>query len=58
MELEKEMVITAIATQRYGDDSIKEWVLQYMIMYSNGADYHYFKDLRGILKVGGTKPSR
>ena len=52
MELGKKMVITAIATQGYGDDSIEEWVLQYMIMYSNGADYHSFKDLKGILKVG------
>ena len=52
VELGKKMVITAIATQGYGDDSIEEWVSQYMIMYSNGADYQYFKDLKGDLKVG------
>ena len=52
VELGKEMVITAIATQGYGDDSIKEWVSQYMIMYSKGADFHFFKDLKGNLKVG------
>ena len=52
MELGKEMVITAIATQGFGDDSVEEWIKQYMVMYSNGGDYLYFKDLKGVLKVG------
>lgn len=52
VELGKEMVITAIATQGFGDDSVEEWIKQYMVMYSNGGDYLYFKDLKGVLKVG------
>ena len=52
VEFGKEMVITAIATQGYRDDGIDEWVSQYMVMYSKGGDYHYFKDLKGVLKVG------
>lgn len=52
VELGKKMVITAIATQGFGDDSVEEWISQYMVMYSNGGDYTYFKDLKGVLKVG------
>ncbi|XP_068682590.1 polycystin-1-like protein 2 [Montipora foliosa] len=51
IDLEREMVITAISTQGYGDDSIQEWITKYMIMYSNGGDYSYFKDLNGDLKT-------
>ena len=52
IDLEKEMIITAIATQGYGDVAIEEWIKQYVFMYSNGRDYSYFKDLNGELKVG------
>lgn len=59
VDLTKEMVITAISTQGYGDDTIQEWVSKYMVMYSNeGEDYSYFKDLKGVLKVCKTGPSR
>ena len=51
MEQGKKMVITAIATQGYGDSAVPEWMLQYMVMYSNGGDYSYFKDLEGNLQV-------
>ena len=33
--LPKEMVVTAIATQGYGDPKVKEWVTQYMILYKD-----------------------
>ena len=52
IDLGKEMIITAIATQGYGDVGIEEWIKQYVFMYSNGRDYSYFKDLNGELKVG------
>lgn len=45
------MVVTAIATQGYGDPAVPEWMQQYMVMYSNGGDYSYFKDLEGNLQV-------
>ena len=45
------MVISAIATQGYGDPAVPEWMQQYMVMYSNGGDYSYFKDLEGNLQV-------
>lgn len=51
MELDKKMVITAIATQGYGDPAVPEWMEQYMVMYSNGGDYSYFQDLEGNLQV-------
>lgn len=51
MELGKKKVITAIATQGYGDPAVPEWMEQYMVMYSNGGDYSYFKDLEGNLQV-------
>ena len=51
MELGKKMVVTAIATQGYGDPAVPEWMKQYMVMYSNGGDYSYFQDLEGNLQV-------
>ena len=54
VELGKEMVITAIATQGYGDSDSEEWILSYMLMYSNGGDFLYFKDLDGKLQVSFT----
>lgn len=51
VELGKKKVITAIATQGYGDPAVPEWMQQYMVMYSNGGDYSYFKDLEGNLQV-------
>jgi hypothetical protein len=51
IELKEEMVITGIATQGYGDSKIGEWVKQYMLLYSTGQDYLYFKDDKGGLKV-------
>ena len=51
VELEKKMVITAIATQGYGDSSVEEWISRYMVMFSNGGDFMYFKDLDGNLQV-------
>lgn len=51
VELGNKKVITAIATQGYGDPAVPEWMEQYMVMYSNGGDYSYFKDLEGNLQV-------
>ncbi|XP_078349560.1 polycystin-1-like protein 2 isoform X5 [Oculina patagonica] len=51
VELGKKMVITAIATQGYGDPAVPEWMEQYLVMYSNGGDYSYFQDLEGNLQM-------
>lgn len=55
VELGKKMVITAIATQGYGDPLSPEWIEQYMVMYSNGGDYLYFQNLEGDLEVSVTR---
>ncbi|XP_031571396.1 uncharacterized protein LOC116305596 isoform X3 [Actinia tenebrosa] len=51
IELKENMIITGIATQGYGDPSVGEWVKQYMLLYSTGKDYLYFKDQSGGLKM-------
>lgn len=58
IDLGKKMVITALATQGYGDPAFPEWIEQYMVMYSNGGDFLYFQDLEGSLKVSEVSPIR
>ena len=42
VDLENEMVITAIATQGYsGDPKVQEWVTKYMVWYSSSLDSDY-----------------
>ena len=36
VDLDHITVITGIATQGYGDTSVNEWLLSYMLLYSEG----------------------
>ena len=47
IDLRKELVITGIATQGYGDPSVAEWVTSYRLMYADKQGFHYFKDNHG-----------
>lgn len=38
VELDQITVIMGIATQGYGDTSVNEWLLSYMLLYSEGKD--------------------
>lgn len=51
IELKENMIITGIATQGYGDSKVGEWIKEYMLLYSTGKDYLYFKDQNGRTKV-------
>ena len=53
VELDHIMVITGIATQGYGDTSVDEWLLNYMLLYSQGEDYPFsdFRDTEGNPQV-------
>lgn len=41
------MVITGIATQGYGDVLVNEWLTAYILLYSQGGDYTYFRERNG-----------
>lgn len=45
------VVLTAIATQGYGDEPIAEWLTSYMLLYSQGTDYYFFKTTNGDIQV-------
>lgn len=51
IDLRKEMTITAIATQGYGDESVAEWVTSYRLMYTRKLDFDYFMDINGDVLV-------
>ena len=51
VSLHSEMVITAIATQGYGEPQVDEWVSNYMLLYYRDGDFLYFKGLDGNVKV-------
>lgn len=51
IDLRKELTITGIATQGYGDASVAEWVTSYRLMYAAKQDFDYFKDIHGKLLV-------
>jgi len=51
IELKEKMIITGIATQGYGESKAGEWVRKYMLLYSIGEDYLFFKDQVGGLMV-------
>ena len=48
---EKKRVITAIATQGYGDPNAKEWVTKFILLYANGGDFQPFMDGNNNIKV-------
>ena len=47
IDLRKELVITGIATQGYGEASVAEWVTSYRLMYTTKKDFDYFNDIHG-----------
>ena len=52
IDLRRTAVITAIATQGYGDISVAEWVTSYSVMYaSKNKSIYYFMDEEGEPKV-------
>ncbi|XP_031555918.1 retinoschisin-like [Actinia tenebrosa] len=45
VDFEKKLVITAIATQGYGDPTTDEWVTKFVLLYfSNGQNFKPLKD--------------
>lgn len=52
VDLEEDMIVTAIATQGYGDPVVAEWVKRFMLLYErerNPADY--FRDMENQIQV-------
>lgn len=45
------IVITGIATQGYGDIFVSEWLTIYMLLYSQGDDYSFFRETNGEIQV-------
>jgi len=51
VDIKRIVVVTAIATQGYGDEEIPEWLTYYMLLYSQGSDYPFFRDADGEPQV-------
>lgn len=53
VEVGRIIVITGIATQGYGDTSVKEWLSSFILLYSESEDesFSYFRDKDGNLQV-------
>ena len=54
VDLGREVVITGIATQGYGDTSVSEWVTSYRLMHAVeklGSVYYSFMDANGDVQV-------
>lgn len=54
VDLGREVVITGIATQGYGDTLVSEWVTSYRLMYAAeklDSDYYSFRDASGDAQV-------
>lgn len=51
VEIGHTVVITAIATQGYGEEMTPEWVSAYIVLYSQGNDYLYFTEINGQIQV-------
>ena len=51
IDLEKEMVVTGIATQGYGDSSVAEWVTSFKLMYADQLNFDFFLESNGIPQV-------
>lgn len=47
VDIKRIVVVTAIATQGYGDKETPEWLKSYMLLYSQGSDYSFFRDADG-----------
>lgn len=55
VDLGHTVVVTAIATQGYGNPEVMEWVTAYILLYSQGSDYVNFKDTNGETQVRGSR---
>lgn len=55
VEIGRIVVVTAIATQGYGDKETPEWVTSYTLLYSRGLDYTFFRDANGETQVRASK---
>lgn len=51
VEIQRIVVVTAIATQGYGDKKTSEWLTSYMLLYSQGSEYTFFRDADGESQV-------
>lgn len=51
VEIERIVVVTAIATQGYGVEETPEWLTSYMLMYNQGSEYPFFRDTNGKAQV-------
>lgn len=51
IDLEREQIVTGIATQGYGNASVSEWVTKYELMYATGTDFVKFVDSDGEIMV-------
>lgn len=48
VDLGRRMVVTWVATQGYGNSTVKEWITEFNLMYSvDGQDFSIFKDAVG-----------
>lgn len=51
IEIHRIVVVTAIATQGYGVEETSEWLTSYMLLYSQGSEYTFFRDADGKSQV-------
>ena len=51
VEIQRIVVVTAIATQGYGVEETPEWLISYELQYSQGSGYTYFRDADGKSQV-------
>ena len=51
VNIERIVVVTAIATQGYGDEETPEWLSYYMLLYSQGSDLTFFRNADGEPQV-------
>ena len=51
VEIGRIVVVTAIATQGYGKEDVPEWVTSYILQYSQGSQYTFFRNADGGIQV-------
>lgn len=51
VEIGRIVVVTAIATQGYGKEEVSEWVTSYILQYSQGSQYTFFRNADGGTQV-------
>lgn len=53
IDLGRQLVVTEIATQGFGNTSVAEWVTGFRLMYADKLDFAYFVDGEGEILVRG-----